>query len=48
VFNTQEKTKTRDSIKRKRLKIIETSWRIIHHVLTVKTQITSKENVGGD
>jgi hypothetical protein len=28
--------------------MIETSWRHIHHVLTVKKQITSKENVGGD
>jgi hypothetical protein len=48
VLNTLEEAKTRDSIKRKREKIIKTRWRHIHHVLTVKKQITGRENIGGD
>jgi len=48
VLNTQEGAKTRDSTKRKRLKITKTRWRHIYHVHTVKKQITSRENIGGD
>jgi hypothetical protein len=41
VLNTQEEAKIRDSIRRKGLKITETRWKHIHHVLIVKKQITS-------
>jgi hypothetical protein len=36
VLNTQEKAKTRDSTRSKRLKITKTRRRHIHHVLNVK------------
>jgi ActR/RegA family two-component response regulator len=36
MLNTHEEAKTRDSTRRKRMKITKIRWRHIHHVLIVK------------